>query len=266
MFRSLKSLGIEWIKRGRRSLNHRGYDLHPIDRRCWEDQSALLAGTLRNEIVIFDVGAHVGTVATQYRKMFPNCHLFCFEPREDCLPSLKSRFPNDPNVTFHLVAVGAAPGKARFHLTAARGASSLLGSNRDHLPPSYRHSLAEEKEKEVEVITLDEFTNQHHIERIDLLKMDIQGGEYAALEGAAQLLSRAKILVVYLEVCFVPLYANHPLLGDVTKYLARYDYTLHLIYNFVFNGRTGRTVQADAIFVSPELYQVSRELLKGNWG
>ena len=264
MFNRARSFAINCAKRGRLYLNRHGYDLHPVDQRCWEDQVALLGG--RKDLVIFDVGANGGEIATQYRKMFPDCRLFCFEPQEDCLPSLKSRFPNDPGVSFHLVAVGAVRGKARFHVTASRDSSSLLGSGAVDLPPSWREVLTVEKETEVEVITLDDFTKEQKIERVDILKLDIQGGEHAALEGAAGLLAAARIPVIYLEVSFVPMYARHPLLGEVTKYLARYDYTLHFLYNCVINGRTGRAVQADAIFVSPELYNDSREQLRRSWG
>jgi FkbM family methyltransferase len=264
MFQWIRSFGVECAKRGRLYLNNHGYDFHPVDHRCWDDQAALLGG--RKKPVVFDVGANGGIIATQYRKIFPDCWLYCFEPQEAFLPSLKSRFPNDPNVSFHFVAVGAAPGKARFYLTAGRDSSSLLGADYAHAPQSYRQILTVTEEKEVDVITLDDFTREQKIDRIDILKMDIQGGEYAALEGATRLLSEARIALIYLEGCFVPLYANQPLLGDIAKCLARYDYTFHLFYHLTINGRSGRTLWCDAIFVSPELYNVSREHLKKGWG
>jgi FkbM family methyltransferase len=264
MFQAIRSFAVECAKRGRLYLNDRGYDFHPVDQRCWDDQAALLEG--RKKPVVFDVGANGGIIATQYRKIFPDCRLYCFEPQEAFLPSLKSRFPDDPNVSFHLVAVGAAAGKARFYLTAAPDSSSLLGADYAHTPESYRRILTVTEEKEVEVITLDDFTREQKIERVDILKMDIQGGECAALEGAPRLLSEARIALIYLEACFVPLYANHPLLGDIAKSLARYDYTFHLFYHPTINGRNGRMLWCDAIFVSPELYTASREHLKRGWG
>lgn len=241
-----------------------GYDIHPVDQRCWEDQIALLDG--RDVEVVFDIGANVGDIAARYREMYPNCRLFCFEPQESHFLWLQNRVQKDPRVLCHRAAIGAVPGKAQLHLTASRDSSSLLGAAPERLPPVYRKSLAVESEQEVEMTTLDDFARQHNLERIDICKMDIQGGEYAALEGARGLLSAARISLLYLEICFVPLYRNHPLIGDITKYLARYDYTLHFPYNMVINGRTGRLVQSDAIFVSPELYNISREQLSRNWG
>jgi FkbM family methyltransferase len=255
---------VEWVKWGRRYMYHHGYDFHPVDRRCWEDQIALLHG--RNVEVVFDIGANVGDIAAQYREMYPNSRLFCFEPQETHFLSLTNRFQGDPHISFHRAAIGTVPGKARLHLTASRDSSSLLGVAPERLPPVYRKSLAVEAEQEVEVIALDKFAKQHNLDRIDICKMDIQGGEYAALEGARELLSAARIPLLYLEVCFIPLYMNHPLLGDIAKYLARYDYTLHFLYNMVINGQTGKLLWSDAIFVSPELYEISREQLSRNWG
>jgi FkbM family methyltransferase len=260
----VKSLAIEWIKRARQWMNAHGYDAHPIDQRCWADQAALIGG--RDGLIIFDIGANVGTVSAQYRDLFPHCRLYCFEPQPDCLREIETRFPMDANLSVYLSAVGAAPGTARLHVAASRDASSLLAPEQKNLPTSYAKILSTTQTIEVEVIALDEFTKQHCIERIDICKLDIQGGEYAALEGAKRLLSEAKIALIYLEVGFVPLYERHPLFGDLAKYLARYDYTLHLIYNTVINGRTGRMIQSDSIFVSPELYETSRRLLQKNWG
>jgi FkbM family methyltransferase len=259
----VRSSAIEWIKRGRIWLANHGYDFHPVDQRCWADQAALISD--RHGIIIFDIGANVGEVSARYRGLFPHCRLYCFEPQPDCLREIEKRFPADPNVSLHLSAVGAAPRTARLHVTASGGSSSLLAPEGDSLPASYARMLSTVEIREVEVVTLDDFTNQHGIGRIDICKLDIQGGEYAALEGAHELLSAVRIKLIYLEVGFVPLYEKHPLLGELAKYLARFDYTLHMIYNLVVNGRTGRIVQSDAIFVSPELYESSREQLKTNW-
>jgi FkbM family methyltransferase len=259
----LRSFAIQCAKRGRMYANQRGYDFHAVDASCWDDQIALLQG--RQDVVIFDVGANVGSIAAHYRKLFPDCRLYGFEPQEECFGWLEKRFSGDPAVSVYQAAVGAAPGKAQFHLTAGRDSSSLLGAGHEHAPPHYRQLLAIEEVREVEVVTLDDFTEEHAIERIDILKMDIQGGECSALQGAARLLAGARISLLYLEVCLMPLYANHPLMGDVAKSLARYDYTFHLSYNPMINGRSGRTLWCDAIFVSPQLYGASREQLKKGW-
>jgi methyltransferase FkbM-like protein len=51
----------------------------------------------------------------------------------------------------------------------------------------------------VSVTTLDEFFAANGWPHVDLIKMDIQGAELAALEGARSLLSRSRGLKVVLE-------------------------------------------------------------------
>jgi Methyltransferase FkbM domain len=95
--------------------------------------------------------------------------------------------------------------------------------------------------------------------------MDIQGGEYEALLGAQALLSRCAIDLIYSETFFVPMYQNQPLFGDLASYLARWNYSLHLIYNQTINGISGRPLQADAVFVPPQLREASIERLRTTW-
>lgn len=60
---------------------------------------------------------------------------------------------------------------------------------------------------------------------IDILKMDIQGGELLALKGAQSLLEASRIRLLALEVEFKPLYKDQPLFWDICAYLYRFGYS-----------------------------------------
>jgi FkbM family methyltransferase len=68
---------------------------------------------------------------------------------------------------------------------------------------------------------------------VDLLKLDVQGAELMALQGAAERLKSA--LVVHTEVEFVPLYKDQPLFADIDAHLRSKGFLLHQM------GFTGRT-------------------------
>jgi FkbM family methyltransferase len=258
-----KSVLINQLKRLRIRLNNRGYDLHPIDGNCWKDQRTLLCG--QDDPVIFDVGANYGEVTATYKRLFPRCRVFCFEPQAEFLAKLEQRFGGDLNVSVSGAAVGSKGGKALLNINAGRDTSSLLRSDAAALPESYRTILRTEETREVELLAIDDFAASQGIARIDILKLDIQGGEYEALRGAERLLAEAKIGVIYTEVFLVPMYITQPLFGDLCKYLGGYGYTFHFLYNQVLNGRSGKLLWADAIFVSSALYARSREQLKTSW-
>lgn len=64
-------------------------------------------------------------------------------------------------------------------------------------------------------------------EGVDLLKIDVQGGEMMVLEGAWGRLESA--LVVDVEVEFMPLYKNQPLFADIDILLRTRGFMLHQI-------------------------------------
>jgi hypothetical protein len=52
----------------------------------------------------------------------------------------------------------------------------------------------------VPTVSLDSFCTEHEIDRIDLLKLDIQGNEHQALAGAAHLLNTGRIGTILTEL------------------------------------------------------------------
>jgi hypothetical protein len=63
------------------------------------------------------------------------------------------------------------------------------------------------------------------IERVDFLKMDVQGAELDVLRGATRLLGSA--LVVQTEVEFLPMYKDQPLFADVDAELRARGFAFH---------------------------------------
>jgi hypothetical protein len=104
----------------------------------------------------------------------------------------------------------------------------------------------------VDIITLDEFTREHELEHIDILKLDIQGGEVQALMGAHELLLHHQIDLIFTEVFFVPHYEGALLFHGLTTLLLGFGYSLYNITHFV-RGRNGQLRFGDALYVSPEI-------------
>ena len=88
---------------------------------------------------------------------------------------------------------------------------------------------------------------ENSIKSIDILKMDIQGGELAALKGAQQLLENRGIACIYTEAYFIEQYEAQPLFHDISKFLYSYDFTLQDIYTPIYGK--GNMAWGDAIFV-----------------
>ncbi|HEY7529970.1 MAG TPA: FkbM family methyltransferase [Gemmatimonadota bacterium] len=208
-------------------------------------QRRLLAGGPVRTIV--DGGAHLGETAARYREAFPEAVVWSFEPAPESFGRLRAAFADDPLVRPVNLALGREPGAATLHLNRATGTHSLF-----RRPASGRRYYDPEGvpagRTEVRVTSLDAFTAERGLERLDVLKLDVQGGELGALQGAARLLREGRIGLVYAEVLFVHHYEGEPLFHEVAAFLEGLDYTLYGLYDLVF-ARDGQLRFADAIFI-----------------
>ena len=102
-------------------------------------------------------------------------------------------------------------------------------------------AAAEKTKQDVETITIDEVMKLNNINKIDILKFDIQGGELMALQGAMNALQQKKISLIYTEALFVPHYENNPLLRDLWNCLEQYGYSLFDIYD-MYRATNGQLV------------------------
>lgn len=101
---------------------------------------------------------------------------------------------------------------------------------------------------EVATQTIDNFCRQRSIDHINILKMDVQGAEYAVLAGAREMLTRQLIDIVYMEVITVPVYVGRRKLHEYLAFFDSYDYELFDFYNPVRSN--GLLIQTDNIMIS----------------
>ena len=251
------------LQRARFFAQRAGYTINRTEAFAFPDQKELLKR--RDVRTIFDVGANNGSTVEQYRRIFPDATVYCFEPIPALAERIRGRFAQDERVRVFPVALAEAQGHRQFNVNENIDTSSLLGSA-PGIPSAYQSIQKAVQVIEVESATIDSACASGAISQIDILKMDIQGGELLALRGASGMLARASIQLIYTEVWFLPFYEQQALFGELCRFLAGFDYTLHAIYNAGFSGSTGRMTWADAIFVSPELKSHSFDTLKSKHG
>ena len=125
--------------------------------------------------------------------------------------------------------------------------NSLLESDRRGDEYWGTNLLDKESEQTVETLALDDFCRAEHIEHVDVLKIDVQGAEYAVLAGAAGLLDRRAVDLIYLEMIMAPSYVGQRKYHYYLTLLDGLGYELFDLFNL---GRhDGRLIQSDGIFV-----------------
>ena len=144
--------------------------------------------------IVFDVGANAGVYTVQQARR--GAYVYAFEPNPDCCRRLrKSVHLNnlDGRVTATGCALGAAPGSAELRVPEGL---TTMGSLRPEWSPGAGASHVP-----VEVQTLDQVVRSFAIDRIDLLKIDVEGLELDVLQGARESLRIvARLIIEYHSV------------------------------------------------------------------
>jgi len=148
------------------------------------------------EPVLFDVGANVGTFSLACLDAFDGrCQLHAFEPASATFERLRSTSALAiAGVLFHKLALSDHEGTAILHSSeACASIASLERLGRPVRP------FVKELDEQVALTTVDQFCQCNEIERIDLLKLDIEGHELAALRGAERMLAENRIRFIQFE-------------------------------------------------------------------
>ena len=143
--------------------------------------------------VIVDVGANVGEWSRSAHERWPSATIHAFEPAETTYAALVEAVAGLP---VHPVraALSSETGEAVLHaVPGLPGLSSL------HYRDLAAHDLDMTDEETVSRLRLDDFAAREGIDRIDLLKIDVEGHELEVLMGASGLLSSNAVEVVQFE-------------------------------------------------------------------
>ncbi len=183
----------------------------------------LLQESLPQAQTIFDVGANLGIWTRAALRINPQVAVHCFEP---CLGTYRAlqnnRFP--PQVVCNNFALGDRAGQAVMHINP-----NCSGGNSIYCREWAQGDLA--SSESVSVRTLDDYCSERGLDRIDLLKIDVEGHELAVLRGSQEMLRSHRISVIQFEYGGTYLDARI-LLKDVWDYITSVapEYRFHKLY------------------------------------
>jgi FkbM family methyltransferase len=156
---------------------------------------AVLSRLARNSKIIIDVGANIGWYAIQLSRIAGEAtRVFCFEP----VPSTRARLARnvelnglEQRIRIFDFGLGDKAGTVEFFLPAISG--SVAASARNLHPEEQTVRLS------VRLEPLDDVAAREQIERVDLIKCDVEGAELQVLRGARRIIERDNP-VIFLEM------------------------------------------------------------------
>ena len=205
--------------------------------------SKILQSILSPHSNTIDVGAHKGEILSQCLKYAPKGTHMAIEPLPHLAQELNRKYGEKVSIINQ--AVSNQKGTSNFHyVTNAEAYSGIKKRTYDIKEPKVR-------QLEINTTTLDHLIPEK--QRVDLIKIDVEGGEFEVLKGAVRILTQQKPFLIF--ECGkggLDQYGHHP--QEVYAFLKRHDYQVFTLKNWLKSGLALSAREFEEIFFTGTEY------------
>jgi len=182
---------------------------------------------LKKDSLIIDVGGYIGDFAFEMTQKF-DCKIDVFEPAEQYAKKIRSRFASNNKVKVIQAGLGSTE-RSEIISIAGLGSSIFEGD--------FKGETSKEK---IRIMSIIDYIQAEGYSKIDLLKINIEGGEFELLNA---LLDRPDLIkkIKYFQIQF------HDFVPDALKMRAeiqrRLSETHKVMWNFPFIWESWERIQ-----------------------
>ena len=194
--------------------------------------------------IIFDLGAHNGWFTHCWLDWCPLAEVHAFEPYHPAYKKLSLKFNQNDNVTINNFGVGDSEEQSNLNVLESSKISNSFLTPDQQTWDEISYVTGEVNETKVNLTCLDSYVTAKNIERIFLIKIDVQGYELKVLNGAEKILDRVDH--IFVESALRPLYQDAPLFTEVYEKL--YQCGFHLISMQAWHRGNHMLVETDMLF------------------
>ena len=173
-----------------------------------------LKNFLKEDFVVFDIGSNIGVFACFVANLVKKGKVFAFEPVSFVFDFLKKNTIDYDNVECYKIGFGSKIEEKEILIRQwAPGDSTIQDS-----PIDRPHQSFDLKEK-IEILTLDIFVKEKKLEKIDFIKIDVEGYEIEVLKGGIETIKNLRpILGISLHNPFFEKEIREIFDKEITKY------------------------------------------------
>ena len=199
-----------------------GFTSAYILREMAETELAHLSWFLPEGGCFLDCGANIGIYTLRAAEIVgPKGHVLSFEPAAESFTRLQAHVMQNKlsQVTCFQQALSDRAGSATlYHGGGGPNAYSLL------------NSAGANTQEIVSTTTIDAIAEQRDLDRVDVIKLDVEGAEPAALEGARTTISRFRPIVIFENILLDDM-NTHDAVTDMHDWFRSTEYTYHALIN-----------------------------------
>jgi FkbM family methyltransferase len=206
----------------------------------WEPHiTQAMARLIKPDDICLDIGANIGVYTLIMSDLARRGNVHAFEPSSMNYNFLRQNITDNriSNATPHRLALGNKVGRSDFHYLPQYAGSSFGGHQTANQDPdkiildtwgTHWPRFTET----VECLTLDQWMIQNSIDRLDFIKMDVEGSEHFVIEGSKAVFEkyRPTLITEFNTACLTKYFAVSP---------ASYFELLTTIYPYIYMLRPG---------------------------
>ena len=122
---------------------------------------------LNHNSVVFDIGGFKGEFTKGIQKLCP-CNIYIFEPVKEYYELIVEKQKNNKKVHIYHFGLGGGAMNTKINITGSSSSVFTAPNN--------------EECQEIKIESITEFITSNNVNKIDLMKINIEGGEYSLLE------------------------------------------------------------------------------------
>jgi len=165
-------------------------------------ENKFLKKIISSEAIIVDVGSNLGTYIKNIENINQNTKIYSIEPNLQLMNYQKNRFKKNKNIIFSNLAIDSKDGIRKLYIRNPASHSSFFKTHQDEQFNKIVGTV------DVQACTLEQYFIDQNINKITLLKIDIEGHDY-------EVLSSIKYLLVNSKIDFIKIEANQKYLQKI---------------------------------------------------
>lgn len=188
--------------------------------------------------VAIDIGANIG-LFTIFLAELGYSQVHAFEPVPQTFDRLKLNLASNQlleKVKLNCIALGSQEGFVEFQIFEKSPAINRF------ISPSDRNLQNNYSLKRVTVNTLDRYCDDNHIDKIDFLKIDVEGMEPLVVQGAYNILTKKGVSNILMEICPANLENAGTDINQLYNSLIKVGYFPHILLE---NGEIGEKLAVE---------------------
>jgi FkbM family methyltransferase len=217
-----------------------------------EQENKLVRGLLKREMALaVDMGGNVGDYSAELRRNSESAEIHIFEPSAVNVDRLSLRFRDDDKVKVVACAVSDATGSATlFSNELGSGLGSLSQRRLEHLGIEFKI------EERINTLRFEDYWNtQLDRRKIDLVKIDIEGHELAALNGLGDAILSTRVVQFEFGGCNID---TRTYFKDFWSFFSERGFELHRVSPFGAVKIVGYR-EADECFTTTNYIAVNKQ-------